>query len=110
MKKEIASKLSLKAKEVASKFSRTDRQGNFNSETFSVHDIKPLSEYTACVYFLKNTGKQGVAFFYYINQGDGYWQYFFPSDSHILGMEKFGELKMKVEFDNWGKNEESLFK
>jgi hypothetical protein len=104
MKKIIAVELCRKAKNVAIQFSSTQRSKNFNEETFEVDYIRPLSEYTAAVYFKKNTDKRAIAFFYYVASGDGYWQYFFPSDSHILGMSMFGSLKADIEVENWNKN------
>jgi len=105
MNKEVAQKLSQKAKEIAEMFSKEDRQQNFNKETFEVEKIMPLSEFTAAVIYLKSSGKKAVAFLYWMN-ADSYkeWRYFFPADSHILGMSAFGKIKINVEMENFDKN------
>lgn len=105
MRKDIAQKLKQRIKEVVELFSRPDRSRNFNNETFKFNSTIPLSEYTAAVVFDKNTGKKALAFFYWVNSGEGYWHYFFPSDSHILGMELFGKYKQQIEVENFDKNE-----
>ena len=101
MQKQVKVKLKEKASEAAERFSNPERSKNYNSETFEVHNINPLSEYTACVVMKKNTGKYGAFFFYYINSGEGYWNYFVPTDSHILGMESFRKYKDSVESHNF---------
>lgn len=104
MQKMVAQKLSERATHVASMFSLPDREKNTTGETFEVEKICPLSEYTAYVIYRKNTGKVAVAFFYYLQTGGGRWEYFFPSDSHIIGMGAFGKIKMDIENENWSKN------
>lgn len=105
MKKEIAKELYEFAKVVESRFSRTDREMNFNSESFTIEKIIPTSDHTASVIFSKNSGKQGIAFFYYIPNGMSKgWKYFFPTDSHITGMRAFEFHKMQVEEFNYDKN------
>ena len=104
MQKAVAQKLKEAAEKCAQNFSNNDRSRNFNNETFKVDMIEPLSEHTAVVIFKKNTGKVAAFFFYYLNMGDGYWRYFCPSDSHILGMESFKKYKDKAEKANWVHN------
>jgi len=105
MNKQVAKKLRQEAMKVGLLYSNKNREHNHNNETFIVETIKPMSEYTAAVnYRKKPTDKLALAFFYYINTGDGYWNYFFPSDSHIIGFETFGSLKQKVEDQNFEKN------
>lgn len=105
MNKEIVQKLQLKAKDVANIFSNPERQLNFNREIFSVEKIIPLSEYTAIVKYRKlPSDKLAVAFFIWINGGEGFWMYFFPSDSHVRGMELVGRYLQEVEVENFGKN------
>lgn len=82
-------------------FSNPDRENNVNKETFRVASITPLSESAAAVIFLKNTGKRAAAFYYLIKDK---WRYFFPTDSHILGMERFAAFKDRVEAGNWKHN------
>ena len=69
MNKEVAKELNKFSKEIAKRFSRTDREGNASKETFTVEEVIPTSDHTAVINFRKNTGKVGVAFCYYINKG-----------------------------------------
>lgn len=98
MNQEFRIEIEKKAAEVAVKYSSPARECNKNQETFSVNEVIPLSETTAAVLFLKNTGKLGMAFFYRIY--GGYWQYFFPTDSHLLGMAQAGNIKAEAERHN----------
>ena len=104
MKKELVKKLIEKVQEVEKRFSNYDREKNYNNETFTFESIRPMSDFTAAVIFKKNTGKKAVAFFYYVESGKGWWSYFFPKDSHILGMEMFGKMKQQIEEYNFDKN------
>lgn len=104
MKKEHAKSLLEAAKQTAKNYSRPDRERNaVAQETFEVDRIVPLSESTAAVIFLKNTGKRAVAFFFYLPPPWG-WRHIFASDSHILGMEAFGKHKLEVEEHNYAYN------
>lgn len=108
MNKEIAKELKVAVDKTAALFSRTDREGNFNKETFEVEEIIPTSDHTAVVKFKKNTGKIGLAFFYYIARGASKgWKYFFPTDSHITGMRAFELIKFEVERENYKFNFQS---
>lgn len=105
MNKQIAIELKQQAETVAERFSRTDRDMNFNSEVFTIDKIIPSSDHTATVVFRKSSGKQGVAFFYYIPNGlSKGWKYFFPTDSHITGMRAFEYHKLMAEDFNFDKN------
>jgi len=105
MNKSIAKELKIAAEDVAKKFSILDREQNFNNETFEVNEVIPMSDHTAAVYFKKNTGKIGVAFFYYIPKGMSKgWRYFFPTDSHLNGMGSFHFYKLQAERINYKKN------
>jgi hypothetical protein len=104
MKKDLARKLNAKAQEIALAFSNPDREFNHGKETFIVSEIKPLSEVTAAILFKKNTGKIGMAFCYWTNGGGGKWNYFFPTDSHVLGMGKVAPLLNEVEEHNFPLN------
>lgn len=104
MKKELAISLYASVQEVARVFSNPNREKNYTNEIFEFEQIRPLSDTTAAIVFRKNTGKKAVAFFYYVNSGMGKWMYFFPSDSHILGMEHFGMMKQEAEEFNYDKN------
>jgi len=104
MKKQLAIKLKEKAEEIATNFSRDDREFNFSNETFKVHDITPLSETTAFVCFKKSSGKIGIAFCYWINMFGGQWRYFFPTYDHCLGAEKLRDVLHKVEKKNFPLN------
>lgn len=105
MNKKIALELNEMAHIVAKRFSRNDREQNFNNENFKVDEIIPMSDHTACVYYKKNTDKIGAAFFYYIPNGMSRgWKYFFPTDSHLNGMTAFHYYKLEVERANYSKN------
>lgn len=105
MKKQTAIHLKETAELAAKRFSNPDRAKNHTSEEFKVEKIIPLSEYTAAVFMMKNTGKVGVFFFYWINVGkSGKWCYFVPTDSHILGMTNFKKYKDIAEIENFDKN------
>jgi hypothetical protein len=105
MKKEIAKELADFVKVVEGRFSKTDREMNFNNESFLAKKIIPSSDHSASVIFEKTSGKQGVAFFYYIPNGMSKgWKYFFPTDSHITGMRAFEFHKLNAEEFNFDKN------
>lgn len=72
-----------------------------NGEAFEVDEILALSEFTAAVVFKKDSGKKAVGFFYTVKDN---WRYFFPSDSHLIGMEAFSEIKKRIEIENFGRN------
>jgi hypothetical protein len=99
--KQVALKLKEKAEEIATRFSNPQRDYNGQQETFEVGKIIPLSETTAIVIFDKSSGKRALAFLYYIRASDGYWLYFFPSDSHLLGLQRLSEEMRKVEEFNF---------
>ena len=104
MKKEVAIKLKDKANDIAIYFSDTDREFNFNNETFDIVKIEPLSESTATILFKKSTGKYAMCFCYYIKMSGGIWQYFFPTYDHCIGMESVKSLLSAVEKSNFDKN------
>jgi hypothetical protein len=103
MNKSAAIKLRQKAFEVAENFSNGDRALNMNKEIFKVERIVPFSDCTAAVIFSKNSGKKAIAFFYYFPPKDD-WKYFFPNDSHLVGMAEFPRLKTEIEKENFEKN------
>ena len=82
MNRDRALELKKFAQTIAERFSNFSRDGNQNKETFSVHDIIPLSDDSAVINFkktsnLKTSGKLAVAFCYYINRGRSKgWKYF----------------------------------
>ena len=104
MKKEIAIKLRIAAEKASEVFSDPQRPLNTNKETFSVDKVTPLSESTAAVTFCKDARKFALAFFYYLNTSGGQWRYFFPSDSHLLGMGMMSQAKQCIEVANIGFN------
>ena len=104
MKKDRVQKLNIKAKEIAEMFSNPNRQFNFNKETFTVEFIQPLSEMGAAIYFKKTSGKIALAIAFWKNNKGGHWDYFFPTDSHVLGFRKMEKLLESVEEYNIGKN------
>lgn len=104
MKKEMVIKLHAKAEEIATNYSNPNRENNTNKEVFVVVGINPLSETTAAITFMKNTNKMALAFAHFINSKGGYWDYFFPQESHIYGMQKLPELLHKVDKYNFKQN------
>jgi ABC-type transporter Mla subunit MlaD len=105
MQKTIANELSQFAQNLESRYSRHDREGNYNKETFKVVEINPTSDHTAVLIFEKNTGKRAAFFCYYINRGMSKgWKYFVPTDSHINGFRAFEFYKMQIEKYNYKYN------
>ena len=104
MKKDRVQKLNLKAKEIAEMFSNPDREFNHTKEVFKVVKIKPLSELTAGILFKKSSGKLALAIAFWKNNKGGHWDYFFPTDSHVLGFRKMEKLLESVEEYNIDKN------
>ena len=105
MNKTIARELQQFCKTIADRYSNVNRVGNVNNETFSVEEVIPTSDHTACVNFVKTGGKVAVAFFYYINKGRSKgWKYFFPTDSHVNGFQAFLYYKLEAERKNYSKN------
>ena len=111
MNKRIAQLLDEKAKEIESKYSQP-RPNNPQFEKFFLRKIKILSEYSAALLFKKSSGKFALTFCYWVSIGkrkddinpNGYWQYFFPKDSHMRGMEQLPGLLSMVEEKNFPKN------
>lgn len=109
MNKQLAKELNVFAIEVAKRFSFKNREGNVSNEKFEVNEVIPTSDQTAVVFFKKNTAKLGMGFFYYIGRGSSKgWKYFFPTDSHIVGMMASQYYKLEVERHNFGKNFENI--
>ena len=104
MTKDRVNKLNQKAREIAEMFSNPNRQFNHTNETFTVAKIKPLSELTAGILFQKSSGKMALAIAFWKNNKGGHWDYFFPTDSHVLGFRKIEKLLESVEEYNYGKN------
>jgi hypothetical protein len=105
MKKETALELKTFAKTIAERFSNSSRACNHNNETFQVDEVIPTSDHSAVINFKKNTGKIAVAFAYYITKGRSRgWKYFFPTDSHVNGMQAFLFYKLQAERINYSKN------
>jgi hypothetical protein len=105
MNKGIAIELQNFCETIAERYSNVKRVGNVNNESFSVEEIIPTSDHSACVNFSKTGGKVAVAFFYYINKGRSKgWKYFFPTDSHVNGFQAFLYYKLEAERRNYSKN------
>ena len=104
MTKDRVNKLKEKASEIAEMFSNPNRQFNHTNETFTVAKITPRSELTAGRLFQKSSGKLALAIAFWKNNKGGHWDYFFPTDSHVLGFRKMEKLLESVEEYNIGKN------
>ena len=98
MNKQIALKLRDKITELEQQFSNPNRDCNHNQETFKCNDITPLSDSVAMVTLQKNTGKECTALFFYIKD---YWIYFFPTDSHELGMYYYLSNNYRTHLENF---------
>lgn len=96
MKKDTAKKLMKKIEECEVHFSNTERDCNYNNDSYEHSEIIILSEATALVKFRKKSGKESYAIFFYIKN---YWIYFFLTDSHELGMWNFIKGKYRVELE-----------
>lgn len=105
MNKEIAKELHDYAHQVCARFSRKDREGNFNNETFTIKEIIPTSDHSATVMMQKDGKKLAAFLFYYINRGASKgWKYFVPTDSHITGFRAFEHFKLDAERYNYKHN------
>jgi hypothetical protein len=104
MKREVAIKLKETASEIERIFSDPTRKFNTLKETYTLDKIEILSEYTAALIFKKNTGKKALVFAYHTMAAEGKWQYFFPKESHTVGMEKVSKLLNEVEQFNYSFN------
>ena len=97
--------LRVKAQDVAKMYSNPERAFNGNHEVFTVEKIIPLSESVAITIYSKiPSGKQALALFTYINGGEGYWAYCFPTYDHLAGYYRVEELLHDVEVFNFDKN------
>tara|TARA_R100001082_G_scaffold109632_2_gene87263 strand:+ start:7537 stop:7866 length:330 start_codon:yes stop_codon:yes gene_type:complete len=105
MTKEIAKSLYNKATEVAYKYSHTDRSNNFSGETFTVHQIEPLSAQAALVTFEKSSGKLGLAHFIHVNMpSKPFWTYYFLGSQHLINLDKIPDKYHEVEIHNFKLN------
>lgn len=105
MNKQVAKELKEFVNTVKNRYSRTDREGNYQNETFRIKEVIPTSDHTATVIFEKDSNKLACFFFYYINLGMSKgWKYFVPSDSHITGMRAFEYYKLQTERFNYKHN------
>ena len=105
MTKEIAKSLYNKATEVAFKYSQTDRSNNFSGETFTVHQIEPLSAQAALVTFEKSSGKLGLAHFIHVNMPKKpFWTYYFLGSQHLINLDKIPDKYHEVEIHNFKLN------
>lgn len=104
MKRDVAIKLKETAAEIERIFSDPNRKFNTLKETYTLDKIEVLSEYTAALIFKKNTGKKALVFAYHTMAQEGKWQYFFPKESHTVGMSRVAELLNQVEQYNYSYN------
>lgn len=101
MKKEFAYELEKEILNCEAIMSRPDRRTNYDQSVFKKETVIPLSETTALVIFSKSpSGKKAIAFFY-LNVR---WNWFFPTDSHILGMMELNKYKVDIESLNYPQN------
>jgi len=101
MNKNIAIALQEKAQGVAILYSKKDRDKNYDQDDFFLEKITPLSEYTAIATYNKTSGKKAIAFFYWLSQAEGRWEYFFPKESHVHGMRQVEKYLREIEQHNF---------
>ena len=107
MNKAVATDLLEKAEEVCKKYGNPNRKMNVYNESWFVDKVYPVSESTAVVVFRKTRGKKVIGFFYYIRMREkerAYWNYFLPTESHIVGMSKVKDYLQEVEDNNFPLN------
>lgn len=98
MKKIVAALLMDKIRELEHNFSNPWRDRNFNGECFKCINITVLSESVALVTLRKDTGKHCNALFWFVKD---YWVYFFPTDSHELGMFNYLNNMYRLHLENF---------
>jgi len=101
MRKQLVYELHALAEQIANHYSNHQRANNYNNETFAVTGIEPTSETTATITFLKSSGKLALAFAFYKKNR---WDYFFPTESHIIGMQKLANALNQIDQYNFKKN------
>lgn len=100
MNEGYVNKLISKAEEVASIMSNPERKFNINNETFELKEVVPRSDLVAHAIYNKSSGKQALVVFYFVHGFDD-WQWFFPTDSHLLGFAGLSKIKLEVEKNNF---------
>ena len=103
MNKDTAKALAAKAEEISQQYSNPNRKYNYGQESFTLESIIPHSDQVATVVFLKSSGKRAAALFYYI-PAKKVWRYWFPTDSHVAGLQGFREVKLQIEQQNFQQN------
>ena len=84
----------------------------FAKDTCEAIDIRKEAGYqeevaddlTAAIIFKKSSGKLALAIAFWKNNQGGHWDYFFPTDSHILGFQKIAPILEEIENYNFDKN------
>jgi|GEM_PF-2112725 len=113
MKKYIARELKLVSENLAKTYSKNNRDF-YSGQTFTLKEIRPLSEHCAAVIYELSGGKLVLALAFYKRtkkiedpQNPGKkkdlweWKLQFLSDSHILGIEGFAKIKEEIELYNF---------
>ena len=102
MEKDKANQLQRAAELCGTNFSMLDRPGNYAGETYFIETIDILSEMTAAVIYHKEpTKKKAVFWFYYLNMGGGKWNYFIPTYSHLVGLNRMSKILHDIEQHNY---------
>jgi len=107
MNKSIAQTLLRKAEEIADRYSNKDREFNTNKEKFTLEKVKPLSETTAIAIYSKTGGKKAIAFLFHVIMNEGTWMYVFPTESHIVGMQRLANELQEIDLYNFKFNNET---
>ena len=103
IKKIAAQKLRDKILDCEKRFSDSKRERNRNGEVFKCVNVVLLSESMALVTFEKSGGKHSSCWFFFVKD---YWIYFFPTDSHELGVFNYfiNKYRLFLEGFNFDKN------
>lgn len=109
MKKESALQLKRDVWRWAEVFSDEGREFNYKGEKYSLdsqEDIHVLSDDLVGVVYSKSSEKKALAILYHVNSSGGKWIAFFPTDSHLAGLncEELNKLKRLVEKHNFPLN------
>ena len=112
MKAEVSRKLEESAQKTAEMYSQV-RGLNPTAEIFTVRKVKPLTETTAAVVYVKTPQKEGhehkrklaLAFFFYVPSDGGNWLHMFVSYNHIHSLKRLEEMLEKVEEYNHRENQ-----
>lgn len=105
MKTELMQRLQTNAEWMNDVLSKV-KAANPTGLTFSLEQVRSLSEDAGASIHIKPDGRRAVVFWYFTNTHsqeypNGHWDYIIPTDTHMYGMAKLAELKEKIEAANF---------